>query len=176
MKKLSLIFFLIIAASTLFAQNTTQPAVQKIGYVDSQVIMQQFPPAVQAAGALEALTIKYRKQIDSMTTALRTEYADFQKKSTTMKAEQIREANTKFQTKDQAIQLFGQEKQAELKQKNDASMAPIKDSIFKAIEAVAKDEGLSFVFDKLTDAAILLYAEANSDITFKVLDKLKRGK
>lgn len=44
-----------------------------------------------------------------------------------------------------------------------------------AIEEVAKEEKLNFVFDKVEDAALLLYAEAKFDYTFKVLDRLKRG-
>ncbi|NNG26892.1 MAG: OmpH family outer membrane protein, partial [Ignavibacteriaceae bacterium] len=43
-----------------------------------------------------------------------------------------------------------------------------------AIEQVAKDEAMQFVLDKSGDI-ILLYADAAFDITFKVLDKLKRG-
>ena len=45
----------------------------------------------------------------------------------------------------------------------------------KGIQEVAKEEGMNFVFDKAGDV-LLLYADAQYDITYKVLDKLKRGK
>ena len=51
---------------------------------------------------------------------------------------------------------------------------PVKDKIYKAIEEVAKKEGMQFVFDKSGDI-ILLYADPQYDITYKVLDKLKTG-
>lgn len=54
-------------------------------------------------------------------------------------------------------------------------LQPLQDKVLKAIEDVAKDEKLSFVFDKIQDASILLFADAKFDFTFKVLDKLKRG-
>jgi len=49
------------------------------------------------------------------------------------------------------------------------------DKVLAAIEEVAKEEKLNFVFDKIEDAALLLYAESKFDYTFKVLDRLKRG-
>lgn len=172
-KKLSLLFFLLAVTTVMFAQN--QPAVQKIGYVDSGVIMQQFPEAVKASSDLEALRLKYGKQLDSMTTVLKNEVADFQKKAATMKADQQKEVQGKLVAKDQALQQFQTDKSNELNQKREAMLAPIKEKVFKAIEAVAKDEGLNFVFDKVGDV-VLLFADASSDVTYKVLDKLKRGK
>jgi outer membrane protein len=174
-KKLSLLFFLIIAATTVFAQTQTQPSVQKIGYVDSGVIMQQFAPAVKAASDLEALRLKYGKQLDSMSTALNAEAAEFQKKMATMKPDVQKETQGKLVAKNNAIQQFNQDKTNELSQKREQLMAPIKETIFKAIESVAKDESLNFVFDKVGDV-VLLFADSSADVTFKVLDKLKRSK
>jgi Skp family chaperone for outer membrane proteins len=51
---------------------------------------------------------------------------------------------------------------------------PVKSKIYKAIEIVAKRR-MQFVFDKSGDI-ILLYADTAFDITYKVLDRLKRGK
>ena len=47
--------------------------------------------------------------------------------------------------------------------------------IQKAIEELAKDEKIGFVFDKAGGLG-LIYAEDKNDITFKVLDRIKRGK
>jgi len=180
-KKLLVLFFLLIAAANMFAQvqpQTQTPAqspVQKIGYVDSGIIMQQFPEAVKASSDLEALRIKYGKQLDSMTTVLKSEVADFQKKAATMKQDAQKDAQNKLLAKDQALQQFQQDKSNELNTKRDQMLAPIKEKIFKAIEAVAIDEKLNFVFDKVGDV-VLLFADSSSDMTYKVLDKLKRGK
>lgn len=176
MKKLSVLFFLLVSATVMFAQNQPQTSqIQKIGYVDSGVIMQQFNEAVKASSDLEALRLKYGKQLDSMTTALKTEVADFQKKMNTMKADAQKDTQNKLLAKDQALQQFQQDKSTELNTKRDQLLAPIKEKVFKAIEAVAKDEGLHFVFDKVGDV-VLLFADSSSDMTYKVLDKLKRSK
>jgi outer membrane protein len=54
-------------------------------------------------------------------------------------------------------------------------MKPVKEKIFKAIDEVSKEESMQFVFDKAGDV-ILLKADPQFDITYKVLDLLKRGK
>jgi outer membrane protein len=68
-----------------------------------------------------------------------------------------------------------EELNGEYYRKNDELLQPIKDQIMKGIEEAAKKEGLTFVFDKAGDV-ILLYADQTYDITFTVLDMLKRGK
>ena len=60
------------------------------------------------------------------------------------------------------------------KLKQDEIFTPVKNKIYAAIQQVAKDEAMQFVFDKSGDI-ILLYADSSFDITFKVLDRLKRG-
>ena len=44
--------------------------------------------------------------------------------------------------------------------------------IIKDLQEVAKEEKMSFVFDKTNPS--LLYSEEKFDITFKVIDKIKR--
>jgi Skp family chaperone for outer membrane proteins len=53
--------------------------------------------------------------------------------------------------------------------------APIQEKILKAIEQAAKEDGFTYVFDKMENATILLYADAKFDLTYKVIDRLKRG-
>jgi Skp family chaperone for outer membrane proteins len=45
----------------------------------------------------------------------------------------------------------------------------------KTIEQVAKADGFNYVFDKLEAATNLLYADTKFDLTYKVIDRLKRG-
>lgn len=62
----------------------------------------------------------------------------------------------------------------EIYKKQEELFSPIKAKIYAAIEKVAKEESMQFVFDKSGDI-ILLYADSAFDITFKVLDRLRRG-
>ena len=53
---------------------------------------------------------------------------------------------------------------------------PIREKIKAAIGVVAKEERYNFVFDKTEQIQILLFGDPKDDLTFKVIDKLKRGK
>jgi len=169
-----LLFLLLISTVTIFAQNP-----QKIGYVDSQIILTQLPEAIKAQSDLDALTSVWSNQVDSMKLALQQQYADVQKQLATMTDDQKQIKQKELIDKEQQIyayqnQKFGQPN-GEIYQKQETIFDPVKKKIYAAIEIVAKEEGMQFIFDKSGDI-LLLYADASFDITFKVLDSLKRGK
>jgi len=178
-----ILFAIIVFSTTIFAQTqTTTPAattILKLGYVDSEVILAQYPEAIKAKSDLDGLVAKWRKDVDSMTQNLQKAYADFQKQSTTMKQDQQQTAQKSLVEKDQKIQQYKDQKfsqpNGEYFQKQDQVMKPVKEKIFKAIDEVSKEENMQFVFDKAGDV-ILLKADPQYDITYKVLDLLKRGK
>ena len=169
-----LLFILLISTVTIFAQNP-----QKIGYVDSQIILTQLPEAIKAQSDLDALTTVWSNQVDSMKLVLQQQYADVQKQLATMTEDQKQIKQKELIDKEQQIyayqnQKFGQPN-GEIYQKQETIFDPVKKKIYAAIEQVAKDEGMHFIFDKSGDI-LLLYADTSYDITFKVLDSLKRGK
>jgi outer membrane protein len=173
---------LILFSTMIFAQQqTNQPVSIKIGYVDSEVILAQFPEAVKAKSDLEGMVAKWRKDLDSMQTDLQKYYADYQKQSqdTKVKQDDIQKLQKSIVEKEQRAQQFQQSKfsqpNGEYFIKQDQLMKPIKEKIFKAIDEISKEENMQFVFDKAGDV-VLLKADPQFDITFKVLDLLKRGK
>lgn len=171
MKKYLFIIALLFTCTQVFAQ-------QKIGYVDSQVILTQLPEAIKAQGELDALTQKWRTQLDSMSQTLQQDYANYQKQSVNMPEDKKNAAQQTLLKQQQALEEFRQTKfgqQGEIYKKNEEIFNPIKDRIYKAIDEVAKKEGMHFVFDKSGDV-LLLYADSSFDVTYQVLDALKRGK
>ena len=174
MKKVLLLTFTVLVCSNLFAQTG-----QKTGYVDSQVILAQYAPAIKAQSDLDAIAAQWTAQRDSMLASLQTAYQAYGTQKDMMTPEKQRETEQGLVTQQQDIQRFESEKFAqpngELYRKNEQLLAPVKENIMKAIAAVSKTEGMHFVFDKTGDV-ILLYADDQFDITFKVLDKLKTGK
>lgn len=174
MKRITFFILLLIAFTSSFSQT-----IQKTGYVDSQIILAQYAPAIKAQSDLDALAAKWSKTRDSLVTALNTAYQDYDKQKELMTPDKQRETQQGLITMQQQIQQYEREKfgqpNGELYKKNEELLSPIKTKILEAITQVAKDEAMHFVFDKTGDV-LLLYAEAEFDITYKVLDKLKRGK
>lgn len=177
MKKYLLLTAALILSSTLsFAQQTQGQL--KLGYVDSQTILNQFSEAIKAQGDLDAITNKWSTQLDSMTTSYQQGLADYQKQVNTMPEDKKLNLQKDLVAKEQAIMDFRRQKftqgTGEIYQKQEEIFSPVKAKIYKAIEVVAKEEAMQFVFDKSGDI-MLLYADSSYDITYKVLDRLKRG-
>lgn len=173
MKTLQFLLVFLFISVSLTAQSN-----QKIGWVNSEVILQQYAPAIKAQSDLDALTSKWTKSIDSMSTDLQNAYTEAQKQFTNMTPEKQREVQQELVQKEQLMQQFRQQKfgqpNGELFIKQEEFLKPIKEKILDAIDFVRQKEGMSFVFDKTGDV-ILLFADAQYDITNAVLDKLKRG-
>ncbi|MGB5892850.1 MAG: OmpH family outer membrane protein [Ignavibacteriaceae bacterium] len=174
MKKylLKIAAILFISSISMFAQG------EKIGYVDSQIILTQYPAAIKAQGDLDALTNLWSAQLDSMTLGYQQALSNYQQQASNMPEDQQLAAQQNIVGMEQRIVEFRRQKfsqpDGEIYQKQEKIFAPVKTSIYAAIENVAKEEGMKFIFDKSGDI-LLLYADSSYDITFKVLDRLKRG-
>ena len=173
MKSYILVLAFLVIGFTSFAQTQV-----KIGYVDSEVILTQFSESIKAQGDLDALTNRLSAKLDSMTLAYQQSIADYQKQAETMNEAKKTESQQRIVKMEQDIMEFRRAKftqgTGEVYKKQEELFAPIKAKIYASIEKVAKDENMQFVFDKSGDI-ILLYADSAFDITFKVLDSLKRG-
>jgi outer membrane protein len=171
-RKFLFLIAITVAATSLFAQSP-----QKLGYVDSQVILSQFSEAIKAQGDLDAIQSKWSAQVDSMTLAYQQALSDYQKQANTMSDDKKLEVQKTLVAQQQGVidfrnKKFGQN--GEIYQKQEEIFNPVKKKIYAAIAEVAKKEGMQFVFDKSGDI-VLLYADQAYDITYQVLDKLKRG-
>ncbi len=173
MKTVKVLFIVLFAALAVNAQSI------KIGYIDSEVILSQYPPAIKAQSDLDALVAKWRSQLDSMMADYQQELAAIQKQFQNMPPDKQQEIQQKMAQKEMMINQFQQQKfgqpNGEIYQKNQEILEPIKQKIRDAIKEVAKQEKMSFVFDSNQSIPVLLYGDEKYDITFKVLDWLKRG-
>ncbi len=171
-KRLLILGLFLVGTGFLFAQT------QKIGYVDSQVILNQMPEAIKAQGDLDAITNAWTAQLDSMTADYQKGLADYQKKANTLKDKEKLAEQQKLVAQEQAIIDYRKIKFAqgtgEIYKMQDSIFTPVKNKIYKAIQDVAKKENMKFIFDKAGQVS-LLYADPQYDITYKVLDRLKTG-
>jgi len=169
---------LILPLFLLLAVSAYAQAPQKIGYVDSQVMLSTLPEAIKAQGELDKIAKSWYAYADTLTAKLQTEYADYQKNQSKLAPEKLKDAQQSIVTKEQELNLYKQQKfgqNGELYKKQEELFAPVKEKIMKGIQDVAKEESMNFIFDKSGDI-LLLYADSAFDITYKVLDRLKRGK
>lgn len=169
MKNLFLLFaFLILISSLSFAQL-------KIGYIDSDTVMDQLPDVQDARQKIDALIQEWQTELRQLENQWKTKYDDYDRRKlimtdqtrTEMESELIKLENEIAQYRDKKFGTNG-----ELFQKQDELMKPVQNKVFNAIKQVAEEENLDFVFDRSGDIMIL-FAKEQYDISQKVLSKLK---
>ena len=149
---------------------------QKIGYVISPKIFQELPEALDAQKRLEALEKPLQDTLATLAQDIQTRIEEYQKKETMMNDAARRTEQQEIQEMQRRASDFAELKRRELVDQQEKILNPIREKIKKAIEAIAREEKYSFVFDKNDQIQVLIYGDASHDLTFKVLDRLKRGK
>jgi outer membrane protein len=170
MKKSSflLLFFFILLTGLTNGQL-------KIGYVDSDSIMDKFPDAQDARQKLDAFIQDWQTELTKLETSWKTKYDDYEKRKLIMTDQTRAEMESELIKLEQQIGDYREKKfgtNGELFQKQDEIMKPIQNKVFTAIKDVAKDEDFDFVFDRSGDV-MLLFANDEYDVTALVLEKLK---
>lgn len=171
MKKLSLLVFsfLLLLISNNFAQL-------QIGYVDSDAIIKSLPDAQDAQKRLDALIQEWKEEIQRMEKDLDIKTKDFDKRKLVMSDTKRITIEKELEKLKTDIDKYRNSKfgyKGELYSKQEEEMKPIQNKIFTAIEEVAKDEDLDFVFDKSGDI-MFLFAKEKYDITQKVIIKIEQ--
>ncbi len=170
MKRLIIFFvsIILILPAINFAQL-------KIGYVDSNTILKELPDAQDAQKTIDALVQEWKDELQKMQKELDAKSADFEKRKLIMSDNKRLEVENEITKMKNDINNFRQSKfgfQGELYTQQEEIMKPVQNKIFLAIESVAEDEELDYVFDRSGDI-LFLYANEDHDITSLVLELLK---
>lgn len=165
-KSLILLFAAMLAFSaSAFAQKTV-----KLGHINSSDLMQIMPGKDSAQAAFEAEVKILEGELKAMQDELEKKLADYQSRKDQM-TELIR--TTKEQELNdlsQRIQIYQQNAQKKLQEKEAELLQPIIDRAKQAISDVAKENGYTYIFD--TSAGAVLYQQDSDDILNLVKKKL----
>jgi outer membrane protein len=159
---------LCVAAAFSFAQT------QKLAYVDSETILKELKEAQDARKDVDNAVKEWTDELEKMGKDLEQNLQEYQKKESLFNPQKKEEEQKKLGEQQQKIRELQSKRQQDAAQLRDKKFAPIRERVLKSIEAVAKEGGFTFVFDKLNET-ILLYADVKYDLTYLVIDRLKRG-
>jgi len=157
------VVLVLASTGTLWAQA------QKVGFVNSTKIFREFPEAQDAQKKLDAVIKPLQDELEAKQRELQQKYEEYQKKEEQQQLIELEQKLNAFK-----YEKFGDD--GALAKEQEKLLEPIKKKILTAIERVAKEEKYAFVFDQTEQVKVLLYGDAAHDLTFKVIDKLKRGK
>jgi outer membrane protein len=162
--------FLTAAFITVIALATTSQvnAQGKIGYISTQELVSILPETAKADSNLQQYRSALIQNAQEKQSSLESAIEKFNKDSSSMsisvkdvKRGELQKMLNDLQAEDQRIQQQLQQRQQEL-------IAPINRKAFDAVQAVAKENGYSYVFEK--DA--LLVAPPGDDILQLVAKKI----
>lgn len=166
--------FLFTLFSTASISNSI--AQQKIGYIDSEIIMNALPETQDAERKLEAYTASWQKEIMRRRNSLDSLFKDYQSKEILYTEDLKKQKQQAIIDAEKSISEYQNQKlgsngeyfklQAEL-------MKPIQTRIFNAMKKVASDDGYDFIFDKAGEI-LMLYTNEEYNLTQKVLELVKR--
>lgn len=179
MKKALLILgIFILFGLNIFAQkNQTQQSGIKIAVVEIETIVKELPEAAEADAKLKEMGTKWQDTIITWRKELETKFQQYQKQKGMMNAEAQQKEEESLQMLNMKIMQYQEDKfgnQGELAAMREMFLEPIRKKVKTAIEEVAREEGFNYVLDK--GSSVVLYAENRFDITYRVLDKIKRNK
>ena len=148
---------------TLSAPNAFAEGVQKIGVVDYGKIFQMMPETKAADQTMQTMKNQTNAELGKQQNAFQQAVQAYQKVG---KANATKEKELRAQQ--ESLQKSVMEKQSQLAQKEQELVAPIRQKIDASVAAVAQRDGFTMILDK--NARV--YGDEQSDITYKVLDKL----
>lgn len=147
----------------------------KIGYVDSDTIMDNYPDVQDARQRLDALIQEWQNEVRQMESELKAKQDDYEKRKLIMTEQTSSEAMAEITKLQKDITDYRDKKfgaNGELFQKQNELMKPIQNKIFTVIQEIANAEDLDFVFDRSGDI-LFLYAKPQHDLTAEVIERLK---
>jgi outer membrane protein len=147
----------------------------KIGYVDSDTIMDNLPDVEDVRQKIDALIQEWQNELKKMESDLKAKQEDYAKRKLILTEQTSSEMLADISKLEKDIKDYRDKKfgaSGELFVKQDELMKPIQNKVFTVIQEIAQEEDLDFVFDRSGDI-LFLYAKEQFDLTAKVLERLK---
>lgn len=165
---------LVLLVAALWGSGGEAHAQQKIGYVDTEALLQKLPEYATVQQKLDQLEKQWRTEIQRQkekVQTLRSEFRAWELLYTEEERREKRSAIEKAQKKIEQLRqkYFGPDGQLYARQKE--LMRPIQERILSATEEVATQEGYDYVFDK-GGKVLFMYAREEHNLNESVLREL----
>lgn len=155
------------SASDLYAQ-------QRIGYVDSQRLLEALPEYQSVQKQLDRLAADWREELEEREREVESMFREYQSRELLYTEQERRQRREEIVEAERELeelrrQYFGPE--GELFARQEELVRPLQERILEAVEVVAEEEDYDYVLDQ-TGSALFMYATDDHDLTERVLDEL----
>lgn len=173
MKMKKIISILAITILTAFTVKA-----QKIGYVDTDQILNSIPEYKAAQTELDKLSVDWQKEIEAKYAEIDKLYKAYQADAILLTDDMKKKRENEIINKEKEVkelqkQRFGVD--GELFKKRQELVKPLQDKVYSAVKAVAERSGLAIILDKAGQVSIL-FANPKYDKSDDVLTYLGYNK
>jgi len=164
----------IFVALTIALTVSSVGAEMKLGYIDSQKILEQYKPYQDALKEFSRYEEELGREINTMQNDLAKIQETYERQSLLLSEKRKQEEQQSIVKKQRDLQRFVQEatdpQRGRLARKTAELSEPIIQKVNEVIKRVAEDDGFDFVLN----SAALAYAKEDHDLTEKVLEALAK--
>lgn len=170
------VLFLVLAITFLSLSAQAQRGV-RIGYIDTEYILQNVPDYTESTLQLENKVQQWKGEIEEQLNALEVKRTELNNEKALLTKELIEEREEDFDFEEKEILDYQQKRfgtNGDLMLQKKQLMQPVQDQIFQAVQDIAKAKKYDFVFDKSADV-VMLYSAERFDISEQVLRTITRA-
>ncbi len=147
---------------------------QRFAYVDTEYILDLMPDYRSAQKQLDQLSEDWQKELEKKQAVIDKLYKDFQAEQVLLTEDLRKKREQEIKDKEKELKdyrnlKFGYE--GDLFKKRQELIKPIQDKVFDAVQKIAKQNALDFIFAK-SGELIMLYSNAKYDKSDEVLSEL----
>ena len=147
---------------------------QRFAYVDSEYILTQMPSYKSAQTEIDELSKTWQTEIDAKFEEIDKLYKTYQAEKVLLTKDQQTKRENEIIEKERESKKLQNEKfgyEGQLFKKQQELIKPVQDKVYDAINKVAKNNGLDFIFDKSGDM-LMLVSNPKFDRSDEVLEEL----
>ncbi|WP_162342535.1 MULTISPECIES: OmpH family outer membrane protein [Cyclobacterium] len=148
---------------------------QKMGYVDTEYILNKHPDYKKIQEEMEAVSTEWRKEAQNLEDEIQQMYSDLQGEQVLLTDEMYQERLALIREKQQEARAFNNRifgENGQLYQKQSELLQPLQSTIYDAIDRVAKRNGLAILFDKATSPTSIIYTDPRHDYSDFIIEEL----
>lgn len=171
-KVLFLLVLMCMISVSAFAQRSI-----RIGYIDTEYILENVPEYQEASSQLEAKVAKWKTEIDQRLSSVQQKKEKLNSESVLLTNELIKERQEEITIEENEILDYQQKRfgpNGDLMIQKKQLMQPVQDQIFAAVQEIAANKNFDFIFDKSADLT-MLYSAERFDISEQVLRSITRA-
>ena len=171
MKRISILTFL------LFVNITVAQRGVKIGYIDTEYILENLTEYSEVSDRLEEKAQSWKDEISKRSREIDQKKESLNSERILLTKDLIEELESEIEFEEQELNEYQQKRfgtRGDLILQKQQLIQPIQDQIFNAIKEIAKSKNYDFIFDKSSDI-VMLYSNRRHDISDQILRNISRA-